>query len=122
VVSGEGDSRAYTQTGATQVSGVAQNGVDDQRLSDIIAAHCNANLLSLLQHIAGFDPSSDISIASLRKLQLKLEAIFTVYMKGSNASLVRGAKAKVFFHFDPSNSDIAYAGEVEILPEIAMDE
>ena len=38
------------------------------------------------------------------------------------SALVRGAKAKVFFHFDPSNSDIAYAGEVEILPEIAMDE
>jgi hypothetical protein len=51
-----------------------------------------------------------------------LEAIFTlspqtVYMKGSYANLVRGAKAKVFFHFDPSNSDIAYADEVQFYPK-----
>jgi hypothetical protein len=51
-----------------------------------------------------------------------LEAIFTlspqtVYMKGSYANLVPGAKAKVFFHFDPSNSDIAYADEVKLYPK-----
>jgi hypothetical protein len=41
----------------------------------------------------------------------------TIYVSGSYANLVRGARARVTFHFDTSNSDIAYADQVEFHPK-----
>jgi hypothetical protein len=51
---------------------------------------------------------------------LTLQAIFTltektVYVGGSQAGLVPGAHVRVSFHFDASNSDIAYADTVQFL-------
>jgi hypothetical protein len=39
----------------------------------------------------------------------------TIYVGGSQDGLVPGAKARVSFHFDASNSNIAYADKVRFL-------
>jgi hypothetical protein len=39
----------------------------------------------------------------------------TIYVGGSQDGLIAGAKARVSFHFDASNSNIAYADTVQFL-------
>ena len=52
---------------------------------------------------------------------LALQATFTLtantmYVGGSQGGLVKAAKVAVSFHFDASNSEIAYADTVQFLP------
>jgi hypothetical protein len=53
-------------------------------------------------------------------LILTVQAIFTltektIYVGGSQAGLVPGARVRVSFHFDASNSNIPYADTVEFV-------
>src|SRR6201988_3030567 len=60
---------------SAEVSGVAQNRVDDQGFGDIVAAYCNADLLSLLQHIPCFDQRFPIAdLVSSRLMETNFAA------------------------------------------------
>src|SRR6201984_3327973 len=67
------DTDTEVKIASAEVSGIAQNRVDDQGFGDIIAAYCNADLVSLLQHIPCFDQS--FAIADLVSYRL-MEANF----------------------------------------------